>query len=347
MGTEKKMKISRSLESLYSSHGDGSLTCRICAHGCRLREGQRGLCVVHQNVEGRLVSLVYGRLVAEHVDPIEKKPLFHVLPGTLSYSISTLGCNFRCKHCQNSSISQLDRKENVAVSGVEKKPEEVVAAAVAAGCRSISYTYVEPTIFFEYAYDCCVLAAEKGIKNIFVSNGYMTEQAAELLAPFLSAINIDIKSFRDSFYKKVCGARLQPVLDSVKRLKELGVWLEATTLIIPGLNDSDKELSDIASFLASIDTSIPWHVTGFYPTYKMMDRDPTPVSTLKRARQIGLGKGLNYVYAGNRPGSGDEDTFCPVCNHRVIKRHGFRVDEMLLQAGCCPKCGENIPGVWD
>ncbi len=341
------MKIAGALELLYTSHGDGSVTCRICAHECRLREGQRGLCVVHQNVEGRLVSLVYGRLVAEHVDPIEKKPLFHVLPGTLSYSISTLGCNFRCKHCQNSSISQLNRKENVAVSGVEKKPEEVVAAAVDAGCRSISYTYVEPTIFLEYAYDCCVLAAEKGIKNIFVSNGYMTEQTAELLAPFLSAINIDIKSFSDSFYKKVCGARLQPVLDSVKLLKELGVWLEATTLVIPGLNESENELSDIASFLASIDTSIPWHVTGFYPTYKMMDRVPTPVSTLKRARQIGLGKGLNYVYAGNRPGSGDEDTFCPACRHRVIKRHGFRVDELLLQAGCCPECGENIPGVWD
>jgi len=341
------MKPIKDPDDLHTYDGHGSVTCGICAHHCRLRDGQCGICGVHQNINGKLVCLVYGRLVAEHVDPIEKKPLFHVLPGTLSYSISTLGCNFSCSHCQNASISQVDRRENVAASGVMKKPEEVVAAAVAAGCSSISYTYVEPTIFLEYGYDCCVLAAEQGIKNIFVSNGYMTGQVAELLAPLLSAVNIDIKAFSDSFYKEVCGARLQPVLDSVKRFRALGVWLEATTLVIPGRNDSQRELSSIASFLASVDTSIPWHVTGFYPAFKMMDTVPTSVATLKKARQTGLDNGLKYVYAGNRPGSADEDTFCPACSRRVIKRHGFRVDEMLLQNGRCPGCGEKISGVWD
>jgi len=323
-----------------------TIACGICAHGCILGEGQRGICVVRQNINGRLVSLVYGRLVVENVDPIEKKPLFHVLPGTLSFSISTLGCNFRCSHCQNASISQLARNENVEVSGVQKSPEEIVTAAVAASCQSISYTYVEPTIFFEYAYDCCKLAVERGIKNIFVSNGYMSEETIKTLAPLLTAINIDIKAFTDSFYKKVCGARLQPVLKSVELFKELGVWLEVTTLVIPGLNDSDKELSDIASFLASIDKSIPWHVTGFHPAFQMMNRDSTPLATLKRARQIGLDKGLRYVYAGNRPGSGEEDTLCPSCHYRLIKRYGFRVDDIQLSAGCCPRCGEGIPGIW-
>ncbi len=345
MATEKLISPGRA-DLLYVSHGDDSVTCRVCAHRCHLKAGRRGICAVHQNIEGKLVSLAYGRLVAENIDPIEKKPLFHVLPGTLSYSISTLGCNFRCSHCQNASISQVGRKETVSASGVQKNPEEVVAAAAAGGCHSISYTYVEPTVFFEYAYDCCRLAVERGIKNIFVSNGYMTGEALKLLAPLLSAVNVDIKAFSDSFYKKVCGARLQPVLDSVKLLKELGVWLEVTTLIIPGLNDSDEELSAIASFLASVDESIPWHVTGFYPTYRMMNVEPTSVAALNRARRIGLGEGLKYVYAGNRPGSTDENTVCPVCGHLIIARHGFRVDAVSIQEGCCPQCGERISGVW-
>ncbi len=343
---KEKLIFQGTVDSLHILHEDDSITCKVCAHYCHLKVGQRGICAVRQNIDGALVSLVYGRLVAENIDPIEKKPLFHVLPGTLSYSISTLGCNFRCSHCQNASISQVGRKEDVAASGALKKPEEVVASAAAGGCQSISYTYVEPTVFFEYAYDCCQLADERGIKNIFVSNGYMSREALKLLAPLLSAVNVDIKAFSDSFYKKVCGARLQPVLDSVKLLKELGVWLEVTTLVIPGINDSDKELSAIASFIASIDESIPWHVTGFYPTYRMMNVAPTSVAALKRARQIGLGEGLKYVYAGNRPGSTDEDTVCPSCSHRLIARCGFRVDNVSIQEGCCPGCGEAIPGVW-
>ena len=271
------------------------------------------MCGVRERKDDKIVSLVYGRIVAEHIDPIEKKPLFHVLPGSLSYSIATLGCNFRCLHCQNASISQVSRDMDVTRSGVAREPEEIVAAAHAGGCRSISYTYVEPTIFFEFAYDCCVLGKAKGLKNIFVSNGYMSDTAINMLAPFVDAINIDLKSFSDSFYKKVCGARLAPVLSSIARLKELGVWVEVTTLVIPGKNDSEKELTEIASFLAGVDPVIPWHVSGFYPSYKMSDVPPTGSKILARARQIGLEQGLQYVYAGNRPGSGGENTLCPSC----------------------------------
>ena len=343
---EDKQELSSKLGRLCSIQEDGSVVCHLCAHGCSLKDGQRGICRVRENIAGRLVSLVYGRIVAESVDPVEKKPLFHVVPGTLSYSISTLGCNFRCDHCQNSSISQIKRNEDVLSSGVQRRPEDIVAMALKKGCRSISYTYVEPTIFFEFAYDCCTLAAENGLKNIFVSNGYMSRNATDHLAPLLSACNVDLKSFSDEFYKKFCGARLQPVLDNIALLKEKGVWVEVTTLVIPGLNDSDRELTQIAQFLASVDRTIPWHVSGFYPAYKMSDIPPTPLATLQKARQIGLDNGLAFVYAGNRPGSGQEDTNCPGCGVTTISRYGFRIENMSLVEGCCPQCGFQIPGVW-
>ncbi|KJR97146.1 MAG: radical SAM protein [Desulfobulbaceae bacterium BRH_c16a] len=328
---------------------DGTLKCQICAHGCKLHEGKRGLCGVRVRRGDRLVSLVYGRVIAEHIDPIEKKPLFHVLPGSLSYSIATYGCNFRCLHCQNASISQVSREMDVESSGIFRKPEDIIGLARESGCRSISYTYVEPTIFYEFALDCCLAAVDSGLKNIFVSNGYMTEAVTRELAPVLTAINIDLKAFTDLFYKKVCGARLQPVLDSIVRFRELGVWVEVTTLIIPGMNDSDRELMQIAAFLAGIDKSIPWHVTGYYPTYKMTGTaapPPTGEDTLRRARQIGLDHGLHYVYAGNRPGSGGEDTCCPNCGQVLLVRQGFRVSANRLSNGRCPKCTSAIAGIW-
>ncbi len=331
---------------LYVSRDDGTIECAVCAHECRLREGQRGLCGVRERKGERIVSLVYGRVVAEHIDPIEKKPLFHVLPGSLSYSIATMGCNFRCLHCQNASISQVSREMDVTLSGVSRDPEAIASAAAASGCQSISYTYVEPTIFFEFAYDCCTAGKAKGLKNIFVSNGYMSDTALEMLAPQVDAINIDLKSFRDAFYKKVCGARLAPVLSSIARFKELGVWVEVTTLVIPGMNDSEEELTEIASFLAGIDPAIPWHVSGFYPSFKMSDVPPTGSKILARARQIGLEQGLHYVYAGNRPGSGGENTLCPTCGSSVIDRHGFQIIANRLHSGCCPDCGSHIPGIW-
>jgi len=323
------------------------LICDICAHHCRLRDGAIGLCRVHQRQGDEITCLVYGRIVAENIDPVEKKPLFHYLPGTLTYSIATCGCNFRCLHCQNSSISQIAHGVAVENTGVYRGPEEIVANALASGCRSISYTYVEPTIFFEYAYDCATRAKEAGLGNIFVSNGYLSETSGRKIAPYLSAANIDLKSFSESFYHDVCGAKLQPVLDTIRLLHEAGVWVEVTTLIIPNHNDSDAELHQIAEFLVGIDADIPWHVTGFYPTYKLTSAPPTDVATLSRARQIGLDSGLHYVYTGNRPGLQGENSYCPQCGQAVISRSGFRVSRISLADGDCSSCGSAIAGIWN
>ncbi|MDP3478827.1 MAG: AmmeMemoRadiSam system radical SAM enzyme [Desulfoprunum sp.] len=333
-------------EALFYERQDTALRCLMCGHHCLIGDGRLGICGVRENRRGVLYSRVYGRLVAEHVDPIEKKPLFHVLPGSLSHSIATMGCNFRCRHCQNASISQIPKDMPTELPGFPRTPEAVVRVALEQGCKSISYTYVEPTIFFEFAYDCSILAAERGLKNIFVSNGYMSREAAKMLAPVLTAINIDIKAFSDAFYKKVCGARLQPVLDTVRLMRELGVWVEATTLIIPGMNDSRAELQDIASFLAETDKTIPWHVTAFHPTYLMQDVPATPRSTLQTARQIGLDSGLHFVYEGN-VGAGGENTLCPSCGSLLVSRAGFSVQANRLSEGCCPDCGVAVPGVWE
>jgi len=332
---------------LYGQGKEGELICELCAHHCRIKDGHRGICGVRENRKGILYSLVYGRLVAEHVDPIEKKPLFHFLPGSRSYSISTVGCNFRCRHCQNSSISQADNFPAEAPPGILRTPEQVVASAEASGCQSISYTYVEPTIFFEFAYDCSVLARSRWVKNVFVSNGFMSEKTTRKLAPVLDAINIDIKAFSEDFYHTICGVRLQPVLDTVRLMHEVGVWVEVTTLIIPGLNDSDAELQAIADFIVAIDPSMPWHVTAFYPTYKLTDRPATPAKTLEKARKIGLSAGLRHVYEGNIPGAGGENTMCPSCQALLVQRFGFRIQENRLVHGRCPQCGERLAGIWE
>lgn len=331
---------------LYRKKENLKVICDLCSHHCRLEDGDHGRCCVRQNIGGHLFSLVYGKLVAQHIDPIEKKPLFHVLPGSFSFSISTVGCNFHCLNCQNSSISQPSPLTEDNTSGVEINPAQVVEEAFGNGCRSISYTYVEPTIFFEFAYDCALLAHERGLKNIFVSNGFMSEKATRMLAPKLDAINIDIKSFSDNFYKKVCFARLQPVLDNVKLMKQLGVWVEVTTLLIPGMNDSDEELKEIADFIHSVDPSIPWHVSGFFPCYKMTEPPRTSPLDLRRARNIGLKAGLNYVYEGNVHGAGGENSYCPACGSEVIRRHGFSISANRLQNGCCHECGATIAGIW-
>jgi pyruvate formate lyase activating enzyme len=331
---------------LYSRGQDNSVICHLCSHGCRIKESGRGICKVRENRKGRLFSLVYGRLVAEHIDPIEKKPLFHFLPGSLSYSISTVGCNFFCKHCQNFTISQYPHMHGGTIEGHARRPEDVVAAAVQAGCASISYTYVEPTIFYEFARDCMVLAHKQGLANIFVSNGYMSQECTHDMAPLLDGINIDIKAFTDNFYRDICKARLQPVLDTVRLMKKLGVWVETTTLIIPGLNDSEAELKDLAAFIHSISPEIPWHVTAFRPTYKLIDRGPTPVSSLRLARRTGRETGLQYVYEGNIPGEGGENTCCPNCGNELIKRFGFSIQKNRVTNGTCPDCGALLAGVW-
>jgi len=322
-----------------------NVECFLCAHNCHIKDGKRGICQVRENRDGILYSLVYGRLVSQNVDPIEKKPLFHFLPGSLSYSIATVGCNFRCSHCQNYDISQYPRRHEGAVIGNNSSPEQVVAAAQDYGCQSISYTYIEPTIFFEFAYDCAQLAHKKGIKNIFVSNGYTGPEATRKIAPYLDGNNIDLKAFTDKFYREVCGARLTPVLDTIRLMKELGVWVEVTTLVISGWNDSDNELQQIARFIKGIDPEMPWHVTRFHPTFKMTDREATPPSTLQRARAIGLSEGLINVFVGNIPGDGGENTICPNCKKSVIERMGFSIVSQNLKYGKCGYCGEPIAGV--
>lgn len=345
MGT-KTDSVEGTISRFLSQMDDGTIACTLCAHGCRLEDGQRGRCRVRARRGDELLSLVYGRIVAENIDPIEKKPIFHLLPGSLSYSIATPGCNFRCLHCQNASISQISVETDLSRSGIVVNPAEVVRRAVAAGCSSISYTYVEPTVFFEFAYDCCLAARERGLHNVFVSNGYMSAEVVHSLSTVLSVINIDLKSFNNAFYKKVCGATLQPVLDTIRLFREHGVWVEVTTLLIPGVNDSDEEIGQIASFLDSVDRDIPWHVTGFYPAHKMMDIGPTPAGSLLRAQQIGKEKGLNYVYAGNRPLAGGENSHCPSCGLVVISRRGFQVTQNKLKSGRCPECNVKIPGIW-
>jgi len=329
----------------YERLDEKKVRCFLCAHHCVIKEGKRGICSVRENRDGTLYSLVYGRVISMNIDPIEKKPLFHFLPGSTSFSIATVGCNFRCEHCQNNEISQYPKEHEGEIMGQPATPEAVVEAAGRNGCKSISYTYTEPTIFFEFAYDCAKLAHQKGIRNVFVSNGYTGPEAAKAIAPYLDGNNIDLKG-GDEFYKKICGARLDPVKETIRLMKALGVWVEVTTLIIPDYNDSEKDMRDIAEFLSSVDPSMPWHVTQFYPTYRILDKPRTPVKTLRRAREIGFEAGLKYVYEGNVPGEGGENTYCPDCKKLLIHRFGFSIGENTIKDGTCPKCGHNIKGVW-
>lgn len=330
-------------QASFFTREDNGVRCGLCSHHCLIQDGQRGLCSVRENRGGQLFSLNYGKLVARNVDPIEKKPLFHVLPASLTYSISTLGCNFKCRHCQNYSISQLNRTSQI--TGIDYSPKQVVLSAKDAGCRSISYTYVEPTVFYEFSRDCAQLARENGIKNFFVSNGYMADEPARSLAPVLDGINIDIKGFSEEFYRQVAGAKLLPVLKNVELFASLGVWIEITTLLIEGVNDSEKELKELASFIASINVNIPWHITAFHPAYKMTNIRATGKASLLKARQIGLTDGLKYVYMGNVL-SGEENTMCSKCQSLLVERQRFSVRSNCLEDGCCPNCGEFIPGVW-
>lgn len=328
----------------YRAEKEG-LRCNLCMHNCLIKQGRRGKCGVRENIDGTLFSHVYGEVVAEHIDPVEKKPLFHFLPGSLTMSIATVGCNFTCLHCQNHSLSQSGSRGG-QLATQPRSPESIVESAVGGGCQSISYTYSEPTIFFEFAYDCCCAAREKDLRNIFVTNGYLSREAAETILPVLDAINIDLKAYSDRFYREICGGRLQPVLDNIEFFRKHGVWVEVTTLIIPGLNDSDEELRAIASFLSATDPDIVWHVSAFSPHFQMLDRPRTPTTRVQSARAIGLEAGLNHVYGGNIHGSGGENTSCSRCGLSLIERHGFYVHENSVTDGRCPSCSTRIGGVW-
>jgi len=278
------------------------------------------------------------------VDPIEKKPLFHFLPGSRAYSIATVGCNFRCLNCQNYDISQIPKPQKPII-GRDVTPAQIVEAAKRYQCESIAYTYSEPTIFFEYAYETAKLASKEGIKNTFVTNGYIAEDPLRTIAPYLDAANIDLKSFSDDFYRKICGARLEPVLEAIRLYKELGIWIEITTLVIPSLNDSEENFKKIAEFIGSLDKGIPWHVSRFFPTYELIDLPPTQIEDLNRAREKGLEAGLKYVYQGNVLGEG-ENTSCPSCGKLLIKRTGYRVAQCDIRNAQCRFCNSEVDGVW-
>ena len=318
------------------------VVCQLCPRACRIPPNHAGDCRVRINVKGRLVASTYGRPCALHVDPIEKKPLFHVLPGSRILSLATVGCNLKCRHCQNSEISQMPSDQG-RIEGREFTPRQAVSAALKAGCSSISYTYTEPTVYFEYACDTAQEAAEVGLKNVVVTNGYIRPEPLREIRPFLHGANVDLKSFRESFYRKICKAHLQPVLDTLQLMVSLGIWVEVTTLLIPGLNDEEQELRDIAGFIAGLGREVPWHVSAFHPTYRMTDRSRTSGTSLRHARDIGMEEGLHFVYTGNIPGNKGENTYCPRCGACVIGRYGFQVTSQDWEQGKCKDCGQEIP----
>jgi pyruvate formate lyase activating enzyme len=310
-----------------------------------IADGAKGVCGVRENRGGTLYTLVYGHVISENIDPIEKKPLFHFYPGSTAYSIATPGCNFRCRWCQNWGISQQPHEQR-PVTGLAMTPDQVVAAARCVDSGSIAYTYTEPTVFFEFAFDTARLAHAKGMHNLYVTNGYMTAEMLEVFQPYLDAVNVDLKAFRDETYRHHVGARLEPVLDTLKKVKALGIWLEVTTLVIPSVNDDPAELRDAARFVAEeLGTDTPWHISRFFPAYKMDAVPATPTETLRRAWQIGRKEGLEYVYVGNVPDNGYQNTVCPGCGRVLIRRNGLAVLSNLVRNGRCPQCGTSIAGV--
>jgi pyruvate formate lyase activating enzyme len=331
---------------LYDPLDAQQVRCRLCGHECLIAAGRFGACRVRQNVGGKLYSRNFDALVALNVDPIEKKPLFHFLPGSRSLSLAAAGCNFQCAFCQNWQISQAPY-EGSPPEGQAASPGQLVELARRQDCASISYTYTEPTIFFELAYETSVLARQAGVRNVFVSNGYMTPLAVRTIAPHLDAINVDLKAFRDQTYRRVMKARLEPVLICLRELVACKVWTEVTTLVVPGMNDSDEELGDIARFIAGqLGGDVPWHVSRFHGDYKMGQTPSTPAETLQRALEIGRQAGLKFIYSGNAPGQGGENTFCPACGKLLVGRHGFLVSENHLRQGRCGHCQAQVPGIW-
>jgi pyruvate formate lyase activating enzyme len=331
---------------LYEALEAQEVRCNLCNHRCVIPAGRRGICQVRQNEGGELRSLVYGRLIARHIDPIEKKPMFHLLPGSRSYSIATVGCNFRCLFCQNADIAQMPRDRDGLVMGSPCTPQAVVADALKHQCQSIAYTYTEPTVFFEFALDTAKLARAHGLKNVFVTNGYMTPEAVDLAASYLDGANVDLKAFSDEFYKHQCKARIEPVKATLRNMKQAGILVEVTTLLIPGLNDAPEALEALAAFLVNdLGPETPWHISRFHPTYRLTDRPATPVATLRRARQIGVNAGLRYVYMGNVPGEDGESTTCHKCGTQLIERWGFTIRCNAVVDGKCPECAEPVYGV--
>ena len=336
---------------LWNKSDDGAVQCGLCAHRCRIGPGKYGLCSVRINEGGTLRTRVYGRAIAEHVDPIEKKPLYHFLPASCTFSIAAPGCNFKCAFCQNWSISQAgglrisDNRANTY--GRALPPQKAVEIAQKNGCESIAFTYTEPTIFFEYALDTAKIAKEAGLKTVMVSNGYMTRECLEIIGPYIDACNIDLKSYSDTFYKDLCGASLQQVLENLTLIRAMEIWLEVTTLVISGVNDTYAELSAIAQFIyRELGPNVPWHVSKFIPQYHMANRSATEDAAIVKAVKIGHESGLLNVYAGNVNVDVAKDTVCPGCGVAVITRRGYRTDKRGLEGEKCKGCGVKISGVF-
>lgn len=323
-----------------------TVQCRLCSHFCVIGQGERGLCGVRENREGTLMALNYGRIAALNLDPVEKKPLFHFQPGSRTYSFATVGCNLSCSFCQNWSLSQAPR-EGGRITGRGMTPQDLVDEALKLKAASISYTYSEPTIFFETMQDTARLAADQGLSNIMVTNGFMSPECLDEMGPLIDAANVDLKSFSDDFYRDVCGARLKPVLENLVRIRhDLGWWLEVTTLLIPGKNDSPGELDQLTDFLIrELGEDTPWHISRFHPDFKMNDVAATRGDTLEAAYAMGRDKGLKYVYIGNMPGSNRQQTLCPGCGATLIDRTGFASTLLGMSHGRCSRCGAAVAGV--
>jgi pyruvate formate lyase activating enzyme len=340
----KKGLIKTKLSPYFTALEGGEIQCELCPHRCRVARGKRGICRVRENRDGKYYSLVYGNPCAVHLDPIEKKPFSHVLPGTTSFSLATAGCNFQCKFCQNWEISQAFPED---IFSFEVSPELMVNRAKEIGARSIAYTYVEPTIFYEYMSDIGILAKKAGLLNVTHSNGFINPGPLKNLCKVLDAANIDLKGFTENFYRELCSGELNPVLETLKTLKKEKVHLEITNLIIPTKNDEISVLKEMCLWIKKeLGADTPIHFSRFYPLYKLKTLPPTPVSTLEKAREAAASAGLEYVYVGNIPGHAAENTFCPKCKKMVIQRTGYMVGEINLKDGKCKFCGKPIPGIW-
>ncbi|MCK9573377.1 MAG: AmmeMemoRadiSam system radical SAM enzyme [Candidatus Omnitrophica bacterium] len=329
----------------YRKNNDNTVDCFLCNHHCRIKDENYGICSVRLNRKGTLYSLSYGKVVAANIDPIEKKPLYHFLPGSKSYSIACAGCNFKCGFCQNWQISQASIAKDLSLLEYRLSSKGIVEQALSSNCPSISYTYTEPTIYFEFAYEVAKLAKEKGLLNVFVTNGYMDKQPLQDIKPYLDAANVDLKSFSEDFYRKICKASLKPVLENIILLKKLGIWIEVTTLVIPGKNDDKKELKQIAEFIVSVDKNIPWHISRFHPDFEFTEIGATSPESLSLAYDIAKEAGLKYVYVGNMD-TDYENTICPACNKVIIERKGFFVESKNIEQGRCGYCKEQIKGIW-
>lgn len=332
---------------LYEKLDNQKVRCLICNHFCVIDDKKRGICKVRENQNGTLFNLVYPKIIANSVDPIEKKPIFHLKPGSFSYSIATVGCNFKCAFCQNSNIAHMPSDRNGLIQGTNISPETIVLDALRANCKSISYTYTEPTIFFELAFETAKLAKQNGLLNVFVTNGYMSDQALDMILPYLDAANVDLKAFDDKFYQTYCKAKIEPVKNNIKKMKDNNVLVELTTLLIPELNNDKEQIRQMSEFIAQdIGKDTPWHISRFHPSYKVNNIGATLISDLEYACKIGIDAGLQYVYMGNVAGQPYEHTYCPNCKTLVIKRYGYKTEDLLKDNGKCPQCDTIIYGIY-